>query len=311
MMHGRFSRRESYLGRKTREMVPMAPGFFGGRKTVGYWPYIRDVLIPAGKARAHFSLGDYQDSSGTWYFKELATNSYPDGTAGAPNYQAVVSPSGTPSRSASSSGGPISGRGYFESTSSTASPIAARLLYTASGDYTLKDYMWFALAYWPTNPQVANSFQHNILSYKQSFPDLSRNWPMNLYHASGSLNLILNINNEGDYTPDIVLNAGTLTLGAWNHIVIWWASTSAPNNEVGCMLNGVEYTTTRNFVFPNPFPGILGLQLLSAVPNGGGAYSHRALGRIAELTYPNAYDSASMITPTQRAELWAAFQTGV
>lgn len=289
-------------------MVPLAPGFFSGRKgPEGYWPYIRDVLIPAQKASAHFSMGDTTEVSSIKYFKELATNSYPSGSS----WPVVSSSNAEGSRNISTSGGPISGRGYLESTSATATTRLASLAFKPGGDATFKDNMWFALAYWPTNPQVANGSRHCILSFIEWFPQAYSNWPWSLYHASGSLDLILNINNTGDYTPDIVLNCGTLTLGAWNHIIVRHETKDAPNNGVTVQLNGTRYSTTRSFDFPTPNPQITGIQLLSAMPNAGGADRQRALGRIAELTFPYAYTAGSLITNDQMDELWAAFQLGV
>lgn len=292
-------------------MVPLAPGFFSGRKgPEGYWPYIRDVLIPAQKAIGHFSLGDYVVGSGShWYFKELATNSYRE-TFTPPPYHQVSVGNGTSNVAVSSSGGPISGRGYIESTSSTATDTVASLSFKGGGDYSFKDNLWFAFAYWPTNPQVANGNSHMLLSFVEWFPSAHANWPWRLYHASGSLDLILNINNTGDYVQDIVLNCGTLLLGQWNHIIVRHETKDAPNNNVTVQLNGVRYNTTRSFNFPSPNPQIAGIQLLSAKPNAGNT-QHRALGRIAELTFPYNYTAASLITNDQMDELWAAFQLGV
>lgn len=310
-MHGRFSRRESYLGRKTREMVPMAPGFFSGRKDEGYWPYIRDVLIPAGKARAHFDLGDFKDAGGGLHLaRDLATNSYLTGDA-SPIWRAVSTHDVFTNKAISTTGGPIAGRGYLESTSSTVSSIVGRLAFKAIADYTLGDNKWWAFAYWPTNPQVNNSGRHTIFSFAQYYAESTNNFPFSLAHNSGSLGLYAVFDGGGDFLPDITLNCGTLLLGQWNHIIVRWGSTAAPNNEVAVFLNGTKYSTTRSFGFATPNPQIQAIQLLSSVAYGGGTNAHRALGRIAELTTPYEYTAASLITDTQCAELWAAFQTGV
>lgn len=292
-------------------MVPLAPGFFAGGKPSGYWPYIRDVLIPAGKAGYHFSMGDYSDSSGNYTFNDLASGSYLPYSGS--NFPAVYSPSSAGARSVSAGSGPIAGRGYLESTSSTNSTRLATLKYHLNdAPVIVPDNVWFALAFWPTSPQVYNGNRHCILSVAEWFPGAFSRFPWFLYHDSGNLELKVAFNRANDYTPDLVMSCGDMTVGAWNHIVVRWEGSSSPNNTVTVQRDGTKYSTTRSFAFDSiSGSGLYGFNILSAVGNGGGASAHRGHGRIAELTWPSSFSPGALITDAQMDALWAAFQTGI
>jgi hypothetical protein len=248
-------------------------------------------LVANGKASYLFDMGDVQTVGDVSTFKEVLTGTYPDATGTPP--LSLSSHSSATDINISTTGGPATSRGYLESTSLTASTSPATLYFKGAGDYTFKDHMWFAFSYWINDPLGDNGGQQSIFTFQQYYAEAYANFPFALRHGASPVDgppLLLAIDSGNDFTTDITQNCGTLSIGAWNHIIVQW---SARYGSVEVWLNGVRTSVYRSFNWPTPNPHILGLQLLSAKGYGSGASTQRARGRIADLwvgKYTNGAD---------------------
>lgn len=298
-------------------MIPMAPGFFRPRSAVsGYWPYIRDVLIPDGRAVAHFDLGNTNGDNNSF---ELRYQEYPpdNGTAApsVPSNQPLPYVDyipGTTNVAKSSSGGAISTRGYIESTSSTDNNSPVAVWWPEYTSNLVPENFWFALAYRPTNPQVANGGIHSIVTWAEYFASTANAFPFRLYHNSGATKVILALDGGGDFLTDVELTStNDLVVGEWNHIIVRVAKV-ADGGGAALWLNGTKVSGTRSSAFSVAGSNAFRFMLLSAYGLAGGFGKHRALGRVSELTISNTSTSSgasNLITDQQALDLYNAFLT--